>query len=38
VEWHFGDVRQMQGGSTNKLNASAMERGAKKANAFNAAK
>ena len=38
VEWNFGDIRIMQGGRTNKLNASAMKRGAKKANAFNAAK
>ena len=37
VEWHFGNARQMVGGSTNKLTAAGFDNADKKASAFNAA-
>ncbi len=37
VEWHFGNARQMVGGSTNKLTAAGFDNADKKASTFNAA-
>ena len=37
VEWHFGNARQMVGGSTNKLTAAGFDNANKKASTFNAA-
>jgi hypothetical protein len=38
VEWFFGNVRQMVGGSTNKMTARTFNRAEKQASTFNAAK
>ena len=38
VEWHFGDIRQMALGSTNKMTACSANSGDKKAMTFEAAK
>ena len=37
VEWHFGNARQMVGGSTNKLTAAGFDNADKKASTFNMA-
>ena len=37
VEWHFGNARQMVGGSTNTLTAAGFDNADKKASTFNAA-
>jgi hypothetical protein len=37
IEWHFGNARQMVGGSTDKMTATSFDNADKKASTFNAA-